>query len=108
MDQFSGTLIGRDSTRQQAIRLRLDADTGNITAGGADRGGDLALQDSTGALKIWLDAGGTERTPADPLADKLYESTCSVLISGTGSVQVGGAGRAGSLTLRSPQNQAVC
>ena len=56
-ERFDGKVEVRDSSGAN-VRIALNGDTGNITAGRGDADGDLVLQDGDGRARIRLDAGG--------------------------------------------------
>ena len=91
--QFVGTFTGVDSSDETKGRIVLDADSADISAGGAGRGGDLKVRDDAGVTKIHLDAGG-----AEGLFIEL--ATATVKLKGDGSVVAGGTKTVGKLELR--------
>jgi hypothetical protein len=88
MEPFEGRLDGKGTATNQ-IRIRLDADAGDVIVGGNGRGGDLKLTNDANVTKIRLDAGGVEA----PVLET--PPTESILLSGdTGTISLmrGGLG----------------
>lgn len=49
-----------DGTANDKVRIRLDADAGDITAGGGGRGGDVVVKDDVGRTTVQINGGGEE------------------------------------------------
>jgi hypothetical protein len=85
-DPFEGKLDGKGSGINQ-IRIRLDADAGDVIVGGDGRGGDVILRDDANAIKIRLNAGGTEA--ASQFTPPVEAMTEGILLSGdTGTISL--------------------
>ena len=108
-DEFVGTLVGKNAAGRQTVRIRLDADSGNVTAGGIGRGGDLVLTDDKGSPVIWLDAGGAEQPGEGPIAiaPELVGKELAVVVVGSDGIVVGGHGHAGTVVLRDGESRVL-
>jgi hypothetical protein len=101
-EEFIGTLSGKTTTGAQT-RVVLDADTGNIQAGGNGRGGDVVLADDAGKVAIWIDGGGAEGSSGGPIPldpELVQKSGAVVSIGGDGVIRVGGSNHSADLLLR--------
>jgi hypothetical protein len=105
LQDFQGKCDGTDTATKTKLRIRLDADAGDVLVGGEGRGGDINLRDDTNAIKIRLDAGGGEAPPS-PFSPPVVIQTETILLSGdTGTVSAGGHGQTGSLHLKGHANE---
>jgi hypothetical protein len=106
VDEFVGTLNGKDTSGSE-VRVALDADSANITAGGNGRGGDVVLSDDSGKATVWIDGGGSEGPTVGPfhITPELLSGAAQSRIrlrADTGQnagIWVGGEGRSGDLWL---------
>jgi hypothetical protein len=104
---FQGSFDGKDTATNAKLRIRLDADRGDVLVGGDGTGGDLSIVNDTNETKIRLDAGGAEPPPppstgphpGGPPAAGLITETI-VLSGASGSISLGGAGQTGGFTLK--------
>src|SRR5882724_3464086 len=81
MEPFEGKLDGKGTGTNQ-IRIRLDADTGDVIVGGDGRGGDVKVRNDANVTTIRLDAGGAETPVVETSAE-------TILLSGdTGTINL--------------------
>jgi hypothetical protein len=107
-DEFVGTFLGKNATGRPTVRIRLDAETGNVTAGGVGRGGDVVVTDDKGTPVIWLDAGGAELSGNTPITPEQMGKEFAVVAAGPdGTVRLGGHGRKGAIVLRNGESKVL-
>src|SRR4030095_11624134 len=90
MEPFEGRLDGKGTATNQ-IRIRLDADAGDVILGGDERGGDIKLGDAGNVTRRRFGTGGAEA----PVLES--SPTENILLSGdTGAVSLIRKGPAGT------------
>jgi hypothetical protein len=112
---FVGTFDGTDAATGTKLRIRLNADSGDVTIGGNGRGGDVLVADHANVTKIRLEAGGIEAggiaapgpTPVGPGGTPASTPTETILLSGDGIIGAGGNGTSGRLILKDNTNEQV-
>lgn len=99
MPDFNGKMQGYASVlgSDPPLRIVLDANAGDITAGGNGAGGDVRVRNATGSERIRLDAKGAE--PGPPIEMMTF---IPVLLGGDGTLRAGGGETDGSLSLHDP------
>ena len=94
---FQGTFEGKDSGTNTKLRIRLNADLGDVV-GGDGAGGDLSIPDGANVVKIRLDGGGAEVPPPFPQTVPAVET---IILSGaTGTITAGRAGVDGAVSIK--------
>ena len=102
---FEGKFEGKSGAN---TRILLDADTGDITAGGGGRGGDVLIKNDQGRVMIRLDGSGDEGPvgPLGPVPTLGPGATVSIAASGA-IVLRDEAGKNSVVTLRARKQGAV-
>jgi hypothetical protein len=90
------TQMGSD----RPLRIVLDANSGDVTAGGNGAGGDIRVRNASGSERIRLDAKGTE-----PVIIAEMNTFIPIRLSGDGSMRAGGGETDGSLSLHGPDDK---
>jgi hypothetical protein len=95
MADFTGQMEGFASVLgTQPRRILLDADTGDVVAGGNGAGGDIRAHDADNRLRIRIDALGAEGG-----SGPMQSQVVPILLRGDGAIRAGGSDTNGSLTL---------
>jgi hypothetical protein len=102
MPEFNGKMTGfaMGAIGEPKPRIVLDANSGDITAGGNGAGGDVRVRDDSGSERIRLDAKG-----AEPVISAEMITFIPVVLGGNGTMRAGGGETDGTLSLHDPSGK---